>query len=58
MAGLRPGSVIMEVDQQPIADLESAVNIIQDSKGKRMRLWVYNQGATHYLTVPMKRAKK
>ena len=57
-AGLRPGSVIMEVDQQPIADLESAVNIIQDSKGKRMRLWVYNQGATHYLTVPMKKARK
>jgi serine protease Do len=57
-AGLRPGSVIMEVDQQPVTDLESAVDIIQESKGKRMRLWVYSQGATHYLTVPMKKARK
>jgi len=57
-AGLRPGSVIMEVDQHAVNDLESTVDLIQNSKGKRMRLWVYNQGATQYLSVPMKKAKK
>jgi len=57
-AGLRPGSVIMEVDQHPVSDLESAVDVLQNSKGKRLRLWVYNQGATQYLSVPMKQIKK
>lgn len=57
-AGLRPGSVIMEVDQHPVADLESAVDVLQNSKSKRLRLWVYNQGATQYLSVPLKPVKK
>ena len=57
-AGLRPGSVIMEVDQQAVSDLESAVDVLQNAKGKRLRLWVYNQGATQYLSVPMKQLKK
>lgn len=57
-AGLRPGSVIMEIDQHAVNDLESTVEVIQNSKGKRLRLWVYNQGATQYLSVPMKKLKK
>ena len=57
-AGLRPGSVIMEIDQHAVNDLESTVDVIQNSKGKRLRLWVYNQGATQYLSVPMKKVKK
>jgi len=57
-AGLRPGCVVMEIDQQPVSDLETAVDAIRDSKGKRLRLWVYNQGATQYLSVPTKTGKK
>jgi len=57
-AGLRPGCVIMEVDKQPVTDLESAVDSIHESKGRHLRLWVYNQGATQYLSVPMKKSRK
>lgn len=57
-AGLRPGSVIMQIDQQPVDNLETAVDALNDSKGKRLRLWVYNQGATQYLSVPMKKGRK
>jgi len=57
-AGLRPGSVIMEIDQEPVSDLEAAVDLIRGAKGKRMRLWVYSQGGTQYLTVQVKKARK
>jgi hypothetical protein len=48
----------MEVDQHAVSDLESTVDVLQNAKGKRLRLWVYNQGATQYLSVPMKQLKK
>ena len=57
-AGLRPGSVIMEIGQHPVEDVESAVDVLRDTKGKRLRLWVYNQGATQYLSVEVKKNKK
>jgi S1-C subfamily serine protease len=57
-AGLRPGSVIMEIDQKPVTDIESAVDLIREAKGKRLRLWVYNQGTTLYLTVEAKKPRK
>lgn len=57
-AGLRPGCVIMEVNRQPVTDVESAVDSVRDSKGKRVRLWVYNQGVTQYLSVPLKKTAK
>ena len=57
-AGLRPGNVIMQIDQQPVNNLETAVDALNDSKGKRLRLWIYNQGATQYLSVPMKKGRK
>lgn len=57
-AGLRPGSVIMEIGQRPVEDVESAVDVLRDTKGKRLRLWVYNQGATQYLSVEVKKNRK
>jgi hypothetical protein len=48
----------MQIDQQPVDNLETAVDALNDSKGKRLRLWVYNQGATQYLSVPMKKGRK
>ena len=48
-----------EVEQKhPVEDVESAVDVLRDTKGKRLRLWVYNQGATQYLSVEVKKNKK
>jgi len=57
-AGLRPGSVIMEIGQRPVDDVEAAVDVLRDTKGKRLRLWVYTQGATQYLSVEVKNRRK
>jgi len=57
-AGLRPGCVILEVNKQPVTDVESAVESIRGAKGKVMRLWVFNQGMTQYLSVPTKRSRR
>lgn len=51
-AGLRPGDIIIEIDQVPIKDLEEFHSKIQDyKKGDTVLFLVKRRGATIYLTL-------
>lgn len=55
-AGLRPGDVILEVEQQPVKSADEAGELIDAAKGKRVLLRVYSQaggvGGTRFVSVP------
>jgi len=54
-AGLRPGDVIVEINRQPVTSADEAVELTEDTKGKRILLRVYNHagglGSNRYLSV-------
>jgi serine protease Do len=51
-AGLRPKDIIIEVDQEPVANLETFMEKIRTyQKGDTILLLVSRDGATHYLTM-------
>ena len=60
-AGLREGDVIVELNRQPVADAEQAVEFTKKAKGDRILLRVYSQtnglGATRYLSVEAAKKK-
>ena len=60
-AGLREGDVIVEINRQPVADAEKAVELSEKAKGDRVLLRVYSVangvGATRYLTVEASKKK-
>jgi serine protease Do len=50
-AGLRPGDVIMEINQKPVRDAKEAVTLSENVKGPNTLLRIYSRGNARYLTV-------
>ena len=50
-AGLRPGSVIQEVNRKPVRNMREAASTLQSSEGGTVLLRVWGEGATHYVVV-------
>jgi serine protease Do len=54
-AGLRPGDIIMEIDQKPIKDLESYQTALSDAKENNVILFLVKRGrATQFYAVKVK----
>ncbi len=49
--GLREGDVIMELNQQPVTDAESAVRLSEEIKGPRVMVRIWREGRSQYLGV-------
>lgn len=60
-AGLREGDVIVEINRQPVANAEQAVDLSDKAKGDRVLLRIFRTengaGATQYLTVEATKKK-
>jgi serine protease Do len=60
-AGLREGDVIVEINRQPVANAEQAVELANKAKGDRVLLRVFSQenglGTTRYLNVEAAKKK-
>jgi serine protease Do len=50
-AGLQKGSVIVEINQQPVGDADGAIKLCKQAKGDQILLKVWRPGGTRYLTV-------
>jgi serine protease Do len=50
-AGLRAGSVIQEINRQPVATAEDAVKLTTRQSNKETLLRVWSQGGSHFITV-------
>jgi len=57
-AGLRPGTVILEINRQPVRDADDAVQKSKKVKSDRVLLRVWSQGGTRYLVVDASKARK
>ncbi|MBW2622208.1 MAG: DegQ family serine endoprotease [Deltaproteobacteria bacterium] len=54
-AGLRPGDIILDIDQKPIKDLESYQAALSDAKGNNVILFLVKRGrATQFYAVKVK----
>ena len=49
--GLRPGDVILEIEQKPVRNADEAVELSESFKGNRVLLRVWSRGSTKYLLV-------
>jgi serine protease Do len=50
-AGLRPGDVITEINQQPVKNAEQAVAACEKPAGQQTLVKVWSQGASRYVVV-------
>jgi serine protease Do len=57
-AGLQPGDVIQEINRQPVASVDEAVEASRRSEGQRMLLRVWSRGGSRYLVVDAPRARR
>ena len=55
-AGLRPGSVIQEINHKPVQSADDAVKFTENLKSKKILLKVWSGGGSHYLVVDESRA--
>jgi serine protease Do len=53
--GLRPGDVILEIEQKPVANADEAVTLSQEFKGNQVLLRVWSRGSTKYVLVDVNR---
>ena len=49
--GLREGDVILELNQQPVTDAESAVRLSEEIKGPRVMVRIWREGRSQYLGI-------
>jgi serine protease Do len=50
-AGLRPGSVIQEINHQPVQSADDAVKFTENLKNKKILLRVWSDGGSHFVVV-------
>ena len=50
-AGLKPGSVIEEINHHPVASADEAVKLTQNPGSKKTLLRIWQDGGSHYLVV-------
>jgi serine protease Do len=55
-AGLRPGSVIQEINHKPVQSADDAVKFTENLKNKKILLKVWSDGGSHYLVVDESKA--
>ena len=55
-AGLRPGSVIQEINRQPVKTAEDAIKLTENVKDKTTLLRVWNKGGSRYVVVDESKA--
>ena len=55
-AGLRPGSVIQEINRQPVKTAEDATRLTENVKDKTTLLRVWNKGGSRYVVVDESKA--
>ena len=55
-AGLRPGSVIQEINHKPVQSADDAVKFTENLKSKKILLKVWNDGGSHYVVVDESKA--
>ena len=53
--GVRPGDVILEIEQKPVANADEAVTLSQEFKGNQVLLRVWSRGSTKYVLVDVNR---
>jgi serine protease Do len=56
--GLRPGDVILEIEQKPVTNADEAVTLSQEFKGKQVLLRVWSRGSTKYVLVDVNRIQE
>jgi serine protease Do len=57
-AGLRPGDVIVEINRQPVASADEAVQLAERLKTGRVLLRVWSQGGSRYVVVESRPARR
>jgi serine protease Do len=55
-AGLRPGSVIQEINHKPVGSADDAVKFTENLKSKKILLKVWSDGGSHYVVVDESKA--
>ena len=50
-AGLRPGDVILEINRQPVASAEEAVDLSEKAEGKKTLVKLWSRGNTVFVVV-------
>ena len=50
-AGLQPGDVILEINRQPVANADQAIELSQQVKNDRVLLRVWSRGGSRYVVV-------
>ena len=58
LAGLRPGDVIVEINQQSVGKATDAVRLGQAARGEQILLKVWRQGLTRFISVNNTRPAK
>jgi serine protease Do len=55
-AGLRPGSVIQEINHKSVQSADDAVKLTENLKSKKILLKVWSEGGSHYVVVDESKA--
>ncbi len=55
-AGLRPGSVIQEINHKPVQSADDAVKLTENLKSRKILLKVWSEGGSHYVVVDESKA--
>jgi serine protease Do len=55
-AGLRPGSVIQEINHKPVQSADDAVKFTENLKSKKILLKIWSDGGSHYVVVDESKA--
>ena len=50
-AGIRPGSVIEEINHKPVGSADDAVKFTENLKSKKILLKLWSDGGSHYVVV-------
>jgi serine protease Do len=55
---LRPGDVILEIEQKPVTNAEEAVELSNNFEGNKIMLRVWSRGSARYVVVPVGKDQK